>query len=143
MSSSDAALQPSSAPRLLHSLAAGLAGILAAALFLGVFDGGLPRPVHAEPALAAAPSAPGLCFHGPGGELLFGTQLGYGWGEMLAPNVYAAPSDWSVVKTQGFSVLFVLAGATNLRTIKRAIEGVRDAVTPGAQPARETPPAPR
>ena len=30
--------------RLLSTLAAGLAGVLAAALFLGVFDGGLPRP---------------------------------------------------------------------------------------------------
>ena len=60
-----------SAPRFLHTLVAGLAGVLAAALFLGVFDGGLPRPVHAEVALlAAAPSAPSLCFNGPGGEFL-------------------------------------------------------------------------
>ncbi len=78
----------------------------------------------------------GLGSYGAGGELLFGTQLGYGWGEMLAPDVYAAPGDWSVVKTQSFSALLVLAGATNLRSIKRAIEGVRDAVTPGAQPQR-------
>lgn len=78
----------------------------------------------------------GLGSYGTGGELLFGTQLGYGWGEMLGPDVYASPSDWSVVKTQSFSALFVLAGNTNLRSIKRAIEGVRDAVTPGAQPQR-------
>ena len=71
MSSNDAALEPSSTRRFLHTLVAGLGGVLAAALFLGVFDGGLPRPVHAEAALvAAAPPAPGLCFHGPGGELL-------------------------------------------------------------------------
>ena len=56
-----------------------------------------------------------------GGELLFGTQLGYGWGEMLAPDVYAAPSDWSVVKTQSFSALFVLAGNTMLRPLVNAI----------------------
>ncbi len=65
--------------RLLSTLAAGLAGALAAALFLGVYDGGLPRPARAEVAtsvvLAAGdgptrPSVPGLCFHGPGGELL-------------------------------------------------------------------------
>ena len=63
--------ETSSAARFLHTLVAGFAGVLAAALFLGVFDGGLPRPVHAEVALAvAAPSAPGLCFHGAGGELL-------------------------------------------------------------------------
>ena len=66
--------------RLLHTLVAGFAGVLAAALFLGVFDGGLPRPVHAEVAAlaAAAPSAPGLCFHGPAGELLDFAPAGRG-----------------------------------------------------------------
>ena len=62
--------ETSSAPRFLHTLVAGVAGALAAMVFLGVFDGGLPRPVHAEVVSVAAPSAPGLCFHGPGGELL-------------------------------------------------------------------------
>jgi len=81
----------------------------------------------------------GLGSYGAGGELLFGTQLGYGWGQMLAPNVYAAPGEWSVVDTRSFSALFVLAGNTNLRSIKRAIDGVRDAVTP----SREPPSAPR
>lgn len=76
----------------------------------------------------------GLGSYGTGGELLFGAQFGYGWGEMLAPNLYASPADWSVVKTQNFSALFVLAGATNLRSIKRAIEGVTDAVKPGPEP---------
>ena len=74
MPSDDAALEPRSAPWLLRALAAGLGGVAAAALFLGVFDGGVPRPVHAEAAalaaLAAAPAAPGLCFNGPGGEFL-------------------------------------------------------------------------
>jgi hypothetical protein len=77
MRGNDAALEQNSASRLLHTLVAGLAGVLAAALFLGVFDGGLPRPVRAEVALAA-PSAPGLCFHGPGGELLDFAPAGQG-----------------------------------------------------------------
>ena len=66
--------------RLLHTLVAGFAGVLASALFLGVFDGGLPRPVHAEVVLAApaAPPAPGLCFSGPGGELLDFAPAGQG-----------------------------------------------------------------
>ena len=66
--------------RLLSTLLAGFAGVLAAALFLGVFDGGLPRPVHAEVALAAAaaPPAPGVCFNGPGGELLDFAPAGRG-----------------------------------------------------------------
>ena len=80
MPSDDAALEPRSAPWLLRALAAGFGGVAAAALFLGVFDGGMPRPVHAEAALvaAAAPSAPGLCFHGPGGELLDFAPAGQG-----------------------------------------------------------------
>lgn len=85
----------------------------------------------------------GLGSYGQGGEFLFGAQLGYGWGQMLAPNVYAAPSDWTVIQTQNFSALFVLAGATNLRTIKRAIEGVKNAVTPGEQTGPQKPPANR
>ena len=73
--------ETSTAPRFLHTLVAGFAGVLAAMMFLGVFDGGLPRPVHAEVALAAAaaaPSAPGLCFHGAGGELLDFAPAGRG-----------------------------------------------------------------
>ena len=71
--------ETSTAPRFLHTLVAGFAGVLAAALFLGVFDGGLPRPVRAEVALAvAAPAAPGLCFHGAGGELLDFAPAGRG-----------------------------------------------------------------
>ncbi len=71
--------EPSTAAaRLFQPLVAGFAGVLAAMLFLGVFDGGLPRPVHAEVALMAAPSAPGLCFNGPGGELLDFAPAGQG-----------------------------------------------------------------
>ena len=76
MPSDNAALEPGSASWLLYALVAGLGGVLAAALFLGVFDGGLPRPVHAEAAVAAMPSAPGLCFDGPGGEFLYDRPVG-------------------------------------------------------------------
>ena len=79
MLSNDAALEHSGGPRFLHTLMmAGLAGVLTAALFLGVFGSGLPRSVHAEMALAAALSAPDLCFHGPGGELLDFVPSGQG-----------------------------------------------------------------
>ena len=74
MPSHDAALEQSSRPRRrLDAAVAGLGALFAAALFLGLFDHGLPpTPARAEAALvaAAAPAAPGLCFHGPGGELL-------------------------------------------------------------------------
>jgi hypothetical protein len=70
MPSDDAALVPRSASWVLQALVAGIGGVLATALSLGASEGGLPRPVHAEAALAAAPPAPGLCFNGPGGEFL-------------------------------------------------------------------------
>ncbi len=81
MLSDDTASERSSrASRFLHTLVAGLGGLLAAALFLGVLDGGLPRPVHAEAAAlaTAAPPIPGSCFHGPGGELLDFAPAGQG-----------------------------------------------------------------
>ena len=65
--------------RHLDAIVAGLVGLFAAALFVGLFDGGLPKPARADavaPAVLAAasgparPSASGLCFHGSGGELL-------------------------------------------------------------------------
>jgi hypothetical protein len=67
MCSDDAAIESSRGPRRLNAVVAGLVGLLAAALFSGVFDGGFPKPARAE---AAAPAIAGLCFHGPGGELL-------------------------------------------------------------------------
>lgn len=78
MWSNDAVLEHSRSPRFLHAAVAGLGALLTAALFLGVFGGGLPKPARVEaasPVLAgggapARPPVPGLCFHGVGGELL-------------------------------------------------------------------------
>ena len=75
MCSDDAALERSGRPQLLDAIAAGLGALFAAALFLGLFDHGLPsKPARAAAAAltapAPAPSALGLCFHGAGGELL-------------------------------------------------------------------------
>ncbi len=77
MWSNDAALGHSRSPRLLDATVAGLGALLTATLFLGAFGGGLPMPVRVEAALVLAgggaparPHVPGMCFHGPGGELL-------------------------------------------------------------------------
>lgn len=81
----------------------------------------------------------GLGSYADRGELLAGAQLGYGWGEALTPNLYSVPSSWSVIDTRNFSAVFVIAGSTNFRSIKRAVEGVKDAVTgdtPPKAPAR-------
>jgi len=81
----------------------------------------------------------GLGSYRDGGELLLGTQLGYGWGQAIVPNLYAAPSDWSVVPSSSFSAILILAGSTNLRALKGAIEGVKKALTPGAVETPKTP----
>lgn len=72
----------------------------------------------------------GLGSYGEGGELLLGTQLGYGWGQSMVANLYSVPNDWSVVSSTNYSALFILAGSTNLRAIKNAIEGVGRVLTP-------------
>src|SRR6478735_6404133 len=81
----------------------------------------------------------GLGSYGDGGELLLGTQLGYGWGETIVANLYSVPADWSVVGSSSYSALFIIAGSTNLRAIKSAIEGVGKALTLDRAPE---PPAP-
>lgn len=85
MWSNDATLKHRSGSPLLNATAPGLGALVAAAQFLGMFDGGLPKSARAEvaaPAVLAGgggplrPSIPGLCFHGPGGELLDLSQAG-------------------------------------------------------------------
>ena len=83
----------------------------------------------------------GLGSYGEGGELLFGTQLGYGWGQSIVANLYSVPNDWSVVNSSNYSALFIIAGSTNLRAIKSAIEGVGKALTAAPEPT-PAPPAP-
>ena len=72
MPNDDAALDQSGRPRrLTGAIAAGLGALFAAALFLGLFDRGLPlKPPLAAAAAVAAPSPTRLCFGGPGNELL-------------------------------------------------------------------------
>ena len=72
----NAALERSNGPRFLAAIVAGLGALVAAALFLEVFDGGLPKPARAEAAVSVVlaagggPARPSVCFHGPAGELL-------------------------------------------------------------------------
>jgi hypothetical protein len=81
----------------------------------------------------------GIGSYGGGGDLLIGARFGYGWGQSMAANPYVLPNNWAVVDTQSYSVMLVLAGATNLRAIGRAVEKAEKAVTTGNP---ELPPAP-
>lgn len=79
MPSADATLERSGRPRrLLGAAVAGLGALVAAALFLELFDHGLPhRSARGAAApMAAVSSAPSLYFHGPGGDLLDFTPAG-------------------------------------------------------------------
>lgn len=81
--------------------------------------------------------------HGVGGDLLFGGELSYGWGERLAVNAYQLPSRIETTDHRQYSVLFIVAGSTSFRNIKRAVEDVTKALTPDARPksAPARPPA--
>ena len=82
----------------------------------------------------------GVGSYGGGADILIGAQFGYAWGEAMAVNPYVLPNDWATVDTHSYSVMLVLAGATNLRAIGRAAEKVKNAVTTGDPEL--TPPAP-
>jgi hypothetical protein len=73
----------------------------------------------------------GIGSYGGGADILIGAQLGYAWGQSMAVNPYVLPNDWAVVDTQSYSVMLILAGATDLRAIGRAAEKVQNVVTTG------------
>jgi hypothetical protein len=70
----------------------------------------------------------GISSHGEGGELLIGGELSIGWGERLAVNSYQLPP---VIGTTGhgtYQLMLIVAGSTSLRTIRRAVEDVREVI---------------
>ena len=73
----------------------------------------------------------GIGSYGGGADILMGAQLGYAWGQSMAVNPYVLPNDWAVVDTRSYSAMLILAGATDLRAIGRAVEKVQNAVTTG------------
>jgi hypothetical protein len=68
----------------------------------------------------------GLGSYWEGGELLFGIQLDYGWGQSLAVNPYVLPNDWSIVDTRNYALTFVISGATSLKSIVRMVKTIAD-----------------
>jgi hypothetical protein len=81
--------------------------------------------------------------------LLLGWQVDYGWGQSLAVDPYVAPNAWSVINMQSYSLMFVLAGATDMRAIMHVVERITtgenadksaDAKPPPAKPGPAAPP---
>lgn len=91
----------------------------------------------------------GVGSYGDGKELLFGTQAQFGWGDTLVANPYVVPNQWATVSTQSYALMFVVSGATDLRSIERAVEKVKNAVETGdpnkaaPKPRAVTPAAPK
>jgi hypothetical protein len=71
----------------------------------------------------------GVGSHSAAGTLLVGAQAYWGWGKVMAPNVYANPPAETPTNVNTFGILFVLAGATNLKAFAQAVEDVRGLVT--------------
>ena len=83
----------------------------------------------------------GIGSYGHAADVLIGTQLDFGWGDALVVNPYVQPNDWTVIGTQTYSALLVLAGTTDLRAIGHAVEKIEKAVMTG-NPDDATPPPP-
>ena len=74
--------------------------------------------------------------HGEGGDLLLGGEFSYGWGERLAVNPYQLPSRLETTDERAYALLFVLAGSTTFKNIKRAVEDVTKSLDPKADPKK-------
>jgi hypothetical protein len=81
----------------------------------------------------------GIGSYGGGGDLLFGVKLDYGWGQALVVNPYLLPNEWAEVSTYSYAATLILAGATDLRAIGRAVEKVERVVTTGSPDAVQPP----
>ena len=58
------------------------------------------------------------------GELLFGLQFDYGWGQAVTLDPYALPNKFAVVDAQTYTLMFVLSGAANLKSILRTVNKI-------------------
>jgi hypothetical protein len=76
----------------------------------------------------------GLGSYWNGGELLFGLQFDYGWGQALAINPYVVPNNWAVVGMQSYGLLFVISGATDLGAILRVVRRITVGEEPNTPP---------
>jgi hypothetical protein len=84
----------------------------------------------------------GVGSHGEGGDLLVGGEVGYASGERLAVSSYQLPPALVSTPFHTVNVLFVVAGNTNFKAIRRAVNDLTNAVDPRKKPPPVAPPAP-
>jgi hypothetical protein len=106
--------------------------------------GGVSTDFSAVPILSTAPTMGsvalsrthrvggsfGIGSYGDGSQLLFGTEVSYGWGKAFVVNDYVLPSQWAIVDESQVSVLIVIAGSTSLSTLKRTVTNLGHIVKP-------------
>jgi hypothetical protein len=79
----------------------------------------------------------GVGSHGAGGEVIIGAELAYGWGQRVSVNPYQLPPTETPTSIHSYQLTFVIAGATNLKTLKRAVEDIRDVIRQRTEEEKE------
>jgi hypothetical protein len=64
----------------------------------------------------------GLAHYSESTELMFGSEVSYGWGQTLVPDAYQVPPRFAIADLESTRVVFVLAGTTSLRALKRTVD---------------------
>jgi hypothetical protein len=85
----------------------------------------------------------GVGTYSPGGTLLLGFQLGYGWGESVAANPYVTPNELAVIDTHSYSAIFILAGSTNLKSLGRAVVRIEQVISGDTDSTKLVPKEPK
>jgi hypothetical protein len=70
----------------------------------------------------------GLGSYGDGSELLFGTQLAFGWGKSIAVDPYVSPTQLALVDQRTFGAMLVIAGSVSLSAFKRTLQDLQTVV---------------
>jgi hypothetical protein len=70
----------------------------------------------------------GVASHGDKGTVMAGVQGYFGFGEALAPNVYATEPTLTPTPTQTYGMLFIFAGAIGPRAIPVTLGSIRNAI---------------
>ena len=87
-----------------------------------------PAGTLAQSRMQRVAASLGLGSYGAGTELLFGTELSYGWGKSIAVDSFVSPPSLAVVPARSFGAVFIVAGGVSLTSVKRTLRDLQDVV---------------
>jgi hypothetical protein len=87
-----------------------------------------PIGTLAETRVQRATVSFGVGSYGDGSELLFGTQLAYGWGKSIAVDPYVSPAQLTLVDSRTYGAMLIIAGSVSLNAFKRTLQDLRTVV---------------